>query len=38
MEFIKARSIEMGHAIGSKHGEGFTTESKLKINSLKDII
>ena len=38
MSFIEARSIEMGHAIGVKHGEGFTLESKLKINTLSDII
>ena len=34
MDFIKSRSIEMGHSIGVKHGEGFTSETKLKLNSL----
>ena len=34
MDFIKSRSIEMGHSIGVKHGEGFTSENKLKLTSL----
>ena len=34
MDFIKSRSIEMGHSIGVKHGEGFTSETKLKLTSL----
>ena len=38
MSFIKSRSIEMGQAIGVSHGEGFTSENKLKINSLENFI
>ncbi len=38
MNFINARAIEMGHSIGSVYGEGFTSENKLRINSLKSII
>lgn len=38
MDFIKSRSIEMGHSIGVKHGEGFTSENKLKLNSLDSFI
>ena len=34
MDFIKSRSIEMGHSIGVKHGEVFTSENKLKLTSL----
>ena len=38
MEFIKARSIDLGHSIGVAHGEGFTCDSKLKIDNLKNIL
>ena len=38
MDFINARSIEMGHSIGVKHGEGFTSDSKIKIDNLFNII
>ena len=37
MDFIKSRSIEMGHSIGVKHGEGFTSENKLKLTSLDSL-
>ena len=37
MDFIKSRSIEMGHSIGVKHGEGFTSENKLKLTSLESL-
>lgn len=38
MNFINSRAIEMGHSIGSVYGEGFTSENKLQINSLNNII
>ena len=38
MDFINARSIEMGHSIGVKHGEGFTSDSIIKIDNLINII
>jgi bacillithiol biosynthesis deacetylase BshB1 len=38
MNFIRSRSIEMGHSIGVKHGEGFTSENKLKLTSLENFI
>ena len=38
MSFINARSVEMGHSIGVKHGEGFTSDSKIKIDNLFNII
>tara|TARA_B100000287_G_C20582422_1_gene760897 strand:- start:615 stop:1328 length:714 start_codon:yes stop_codon:yes gene_type:complete len=38
MDFIDARAIEMGHSIGSIYGEGFTSENKVQINSLNNII
>ena len=38
MNFINARSVEMGHSIGVKHGEGFTSDSKIKIDNVFNII
>ena len=38
LEFIKARSMEFGHAIGVKHGEGFTSYKKLGVQSVFDLI
>ena len=38
MNFINSRAIEMGHSIGTVYGEGFTSENKLQINSLNNII
>lgn len=37
LNFVKARSMEMGHAIGVKYGEGFTTGRALGIDSLFDL-
>ena len=37
IEFIEARSKEMGHSIGVKHGEGFIKHSQLAVNNLFDI-
>lgn len=34
LEFIVARAQEMGHAIGVKYGEGFTTARKLGVRDL----
>ncbi|GAB2771120.1 bacillithiol biosynthesis deacetylase BshB1 [Rhabdobacter roseus] len=34
LEFIQARSEEMGHAIGVKYGEGFTTRRKLGVSDI----
>ncbi|WP_353720786.1 bacillithiol biosynthesis deacetylase BshB1 [Dyadobacter sp. 676] len=34
LEFIIARAQEMGHAIGVKYGEGFTTARKLGVKDL----
>ncbi len=38
MDFIHARSVEMGHSIGVLHGEGFTSENKIKVHSLNSIL
>ena len=38
MGFIKARSQEMGHKIGVKHGEGFTKSKMLEVKNLFDIL
>ena len=38
MEFIKARSIEMGHSIGVDYGEGYLSSKKIGIKSLLQII
>ena len=38
LDFIESRSIEMGHKIGTKHGEGFTLDNPVSINSLSNII
>jgi len=35
---IESRSVEMGHAIGKKYGEGFTADRKLGINNLQHLI
>ncbi len=37
LKMIEARAIEMGHAIGVKHGEGFITRRWLGVKSLFDI-
>ena len=38
LDFVESRSIEMGHKIGTKHGEGFTLDNPISINSLSNII
>jgi bacillithiol biosynthesis deacetylase BshB1 len=37
LSFIEARSHEMGHKIGVKHGEGFTKTKMLGIKNLLDL-
>ena len=37
IEFIEARNREMGHAIGSKYGEGFIKHQQLEVNNLFDL-
>ncbi len=37
LEFLVGRALEMGHKIGVKYGEGFTTEKKIGVNSIFDI-
>ncbi len=37
IEFIEARSKEMGHAIGAKHGEGFIKHRQLAVNNMFDL-
>ena len=38
MQFIEARALEFGHAIGVKYGEGFTKEKQLGLRNLFDLI
>jgi bacillithiol biosynthesis deacetylase BshB1 len=38
IEFIEARSREMGHKIGVKYGEGFTKTKTIAVNDLFDIL
>ncbi|WP_242928228.1 bacillithiol biosynthesis deacetylase BshB1 [Pontibacter vulgaris] len=38
LNFIEARAQEYGHAIGVKYGEGFTTERRMGVRSLFDLI
>ncbi len=38
LNFIEARAEEMGHAIGVKYGEGFTTHRKLGVRDLSVFI
>jgi bacillithiol biosynthesis deacetylase BshB1 len=38
MDFLKARSQEMGHPIGAKFGEGFTKTRMLGVKDLFDLI
>lgn len=37
LEFLRARSEEMGHAIGVKYGEGFNTRRAIGLNNLWNI-
>jgi bacillithiol biosynthesis deacetylase BshB1 len=38
MEFLRARALEFGRTIGTKYGEGFTTERTLGTNSLTQLL
>ncbi|RYU97017.1 bacillithiol biosynthesis deacetylase BshB1 [Emticicia agri] len=38
LEFLKARSQEMGHAIGARFGEGYTKTKMLGVKDLFDLI
>jgi hypothetical protein len=38
LEFLKARSQEMGHMIGSKYGEGYTKTKTIGIKDLFNLI
>jgi bacillithiol biosynthesis deacetylase BshB1 len=38
MQYIEARGLEFGHAIGVKYGEGFTKEKQLGVQNLFDLI
>jgi N-acetylglucosamine malate deacetylase 1 len=38
LNFIEARSEEMGHKIGVKYGEGFTKTKTIAVNDLFDIL
>ncbi|MBW8051025.1 MAG: bacillithiol biosynthesis deacetylase BshB1 [Cytophagales bacterium] len=38
LEYLEARAMEMGHAIGVKYGEGFTTQKQIGIKSLFDLV
>ena len=38
LEFLKARSQEMGHKIGAKFGEGYTKTKMIGINDFFDLI
>ncbi len=38
LEFLKARSQEMGHMIGAKFGEGYTKTKMIGVNDLFDLI
>jgi hypothetical protein len=38
LEFVKARSREMGHFIGSEFGEGFIASQPPGVKSILDVI
>jgi LmbE family N-acetylglucosaminyl deacetylase len=38
LEFLKARSQEMGHMIGAKYGEGYTKTKTICIKNLFSLI
>jgi len=38
LDFIESRSIEMGHKIGAKYGEGFTLDNPISLNNILNII
>ena len=37
MKMLEARGVELGHAIGVRYGEGFTTRRTIGVNTLMDI-
>lgn len=37
MEFVEARALEFGHAVGFKYGEGFTVEKTMVVGDLFDL-
>jgi len=37
LKMVEARAIEMGHAIGAKYGEGFTSRRWIGVKSLENI-
>ena len=37
LKMVEARAIEMGHAIGVRYGEGFTSRRWVGVKSLFDI-
>jgi len=38
LKMLEARAVELGHSIGTSHGEAFTTRRNPGINSLLDIL
>lgn len=38
MEFLNARSLEMGHAIGVNYGEGFTSARAIGVNDIFSLV
>lgn len=38
LDFLEARAREMGRIIGVKYGEGFVTQTSIKVNSLFDTL
>jgi LmbE family N-acetylglucosaminyl deacetylase len=38
MEFLSARALEYGRTIGTKYGEGFTTERTLGADTLSNLL
>jgi len=38
LDFIEARAMAMGHKIGVKYGEGFTSKKKIGVRNLFDLI
>ncbi|WP_347157039.1 bacillithiol biosynthesis deacetylase BshB1 [Pontibacter chitinilyticus] len=38
LDFVEARAMELGHAIGVKYGEGFTKERYIGVRNLFDLL
>ncbi|HWZ21556.1 MAG TPA: bacillithiol biosynthesis deacetylase BshB1 [Cytophagaceae bacterium] len=38
IQFVEARALEFGHAIGVKYGEGFTREKQIGVKNLFELI